>query len=121
SEAWFECMDEVTSKRIGKYIEVRGREHGYLFHGRTLDKPLNVRAVNSIIHALAERVGVAVTPHGLRHTAATTLLKRTNGNVRATQEFLRHKSATEVLRYDDERVGLAKQMNSVLSDRKARK
>jgi integrase/recombinase XerC len=44
-------------------------------------------------------IGFAVTPHMLRHTAATRLLRATNGNIKAVQRFLGHKSVVTTERY----------------------
>ena len=55
------------------------------------DKPLNPRYVQQMVARLAERAGIEkrVTPHVLRHTAATLLLKG-HRNLREVQEFLGH-------------------------------
>jgi integrase/recombinase XerC len=45
-----------------------------------------------------------VRPHGVRHTAITTLLDVSNGNLRAAQSFARHRSANTTMRYDDNRL-----------------
>ena len=42
-------------------------------------------------------------PHGLRHTAVTTALDATNGDVRSVRRFSRHADIGTVLIYDDER------------------
>ena len=44
-------------------------------------------------------------PHGLRHTAVTTALDATNGDVRSVRRFSRHADIGTVLIYDDETSG----------------
>ena len=68
---------------------------------------LNVRYVRALVTRLAEKAGIEkrVTPHVLRHTAATRMLKAI-GDVRRVQEFLGHADVsttqiyTEVLAQD---------------------
>jgi integrase len=69
-----------------------------------------------MVDALGAKAGLEVTPHGLRHTAATTLLNKTNGNVRAVSEFLGHKGLGIVQQYDDDRQKQAKKMGALLDD-----
>jgi len=70
-------------------------------------KPLNARYIRALVERLAEKAGIEkrVTPHVLRHTAATRMLKAI-GDVRRVQEFLGHANVgttqiyTEVLAQD---------------------
>jgi integrase/recombinase XerC len=48
--------------------------------------------------------------HGIRHSAITTVLDLSGGNVRAAQRFSRHRDLATLLRYDDSREDLAGQM-----------
>ena len=61
--------------------------------GQTLDpgRPVSTEYVRQLVHRLAQRAGIAtrVTPHTLRHTFATRLL-RVTGNVELTRKALRH-------------------------------
>lgn len=111
---WFNGLNETGIAAIERHLQVRGRDPGYLLHGRDPSRPLNERTVNRILEGLAKRAGVEVTPHGLRHTAATTLLEDTGGNVRAVAEFLGHKTTATVQVYDDDRKKLAQQMSRML-------
>ncbi|MEA3404011.1 MAG: tyrosine-type recombinase/integrase [Armatimonadota bacterium] len=73
----------------------------------TPGKPLNPRYIRALVTRLAEKAGIEkrVTPHVLRHTAATRMLKAV-GDVRRVQEFLGHADVsttqvyTEVLGQD---------------------
>lgn len=100
---------------IRRFLKYRGEYEGALISGRTPGVPLEVSMVNRIIEDLAAEAHVNVTPHGLRHTAATVLLEKTNGNVRAVAQFLRHASTRHVQIYDDDRQKLAAQMGDLLA------
>jgi integrase/recombinase XerC len=56
-----------------------------------------------ILATWAKTIEKTVKPHGVRHTAITTVLEITNGNTRAGQIFARHKNANTTTRYDDNR------------------
>lgn len=117
---WHSVLSEASVSDIREYLRERGEARGFLFPGdkSKLNEPMTEGAVNKMVDALARRASVSVTPHGLRHTAATTLLEETDGNVRAVAEFLRHKNLNQVQHYDDERRGLAKKMSKLLSARR---
>lgn len=112
---WFEALSDDGIEAIRNYVAIRGEAPGYLLYGRDPEHPLHESTVNTIIGKIASDAGVKVTPHGLRHTSATTLLNETNGNVRAVAAFLRHKTTAQVQIYDDERQRLPKQMAGILS------
>jgi integrase/recombinase XerC len=113
---WFPINGRVV-EALKTFLKHRGPDPGILYIGERLGRPLHPGHVNVLLKRLAQEAGVDVTPHGLRHTAATTLLNRTNGNVRAVAESLRHKSTTQVQVYDDERKKLPKQMGELFEKR----
>lgn len=115
--AWVEALNTEAISSIKKYLEERGEAPGYLIYGRYIDRPMDVSMVNRLIDDLSERSKVGVTPHGLRHTAATVLLDKTDGNVRAVAEFLGHRGLGTVQEYDDARQKLPKQMGALLAKR----
>lgn len=71
--------------------------------------------VLKVLRSLGKQIGVPnLRPHGLRHTAITTVLERSNGNVRAAQAFSRHKNVGTLQVYDDARQNLGKKMSDLL-------
>lgn len=63
-------------------------------------RPMTTHGVSSVLRQLAKRAEIArrVTPHMLRHTIATLLL-RNGADLRVVQEFLGHASITMTQRY----------------------
>lgn len=83
-------FDEETGILIDDYIKVRFHQGDYLFLNR-FGKPLTPRYVQMMIKNYADMAGInkKVTPHILRHSFATHLLK--NGvDIRAIQQLLGH-------------------------------
>jgi len=118
-KAWFAIGSKRAVRAVRDWIAERGDEPGPLFFSLHLGhrgKALNTRSVNKMLTKLGEEAGIEVATHGLRHTAATTLLNKTDGNVRAVAEFLGHKNLNIVQHYDDERKQQAKKMGSLLDD-----
>lgn len=72
--------------------ETRGEftnSDSFLFLSRYTKNPLSSRDFQRIVHDLSVRsIGRSITPHTLRHTYATRLLKHTN--IRVIQELLGH-------------------------------
>jgi integrase/recombinase XerC len=101
------------------WLAVRGPEPGALFHGigRSPTKHMHVSTVNRLIGDRARELGLRVRPHDLRHTAITTALDRTDGNLRDVQKFSRHKNVTTVGIYDDKRRGVARGIQDLISDK----
>lgn len=119
-KAWFDIGSRRAVKAIKAWLKIRGTEPGPLFislhHGHH-GKRLAVRTINKIItDQLGGSIDLDVTPHGLRHTSATTLLDKTEGDVRAVAEFLGHKGLGTVQQYDDARKKQAKRMGSLHDD-----
>ena len=102
-----------TVAALGAWIELRGTDPGPLFVrlDRAAEEPTRLTAdgLYLLIRELGRRAGVPkpVWPHGLRHQAITSLLDRTNGNIRMAQKYSRHADPRTLLRYDDTRLDLA--------------
>lgn len=83
-------FDEVTKNLMKDYINLIAKDGDYLFLNR-FGKPITPRYVQMMIKKYAALAGIKkkVTPHILRHSFATHLLK--NGvDIRAIQQLLGH-------------------------------
>jgi len=83
-------FDEQTKELLEGYLKVRGDQSDYLFVNRS-GNHLTPRYIQMMIKDYAKAAGIKkkVTPHILRHSFATHLLK--NGvDIRAIQQLLGH-------------------------------
>ncbi len=88
-------LNQDTRDILTEYIRIKGIRHhslnsdSYLFVSHSSKKPLSSRDFQRIVHDLSVKsIGRAITPHTLRHTYATRMLKHTN--IRVIQELLGH-------------------------------
>ncbi len=81
------ATERATAKAPGPlFISRFKRQGGQRVEGRMTD-----HRVWKIIKAIGARVGVPeLHPHAFRHACGVELLRRSNGNLRAVQEHLRH-------------------------------
>ena len=106
-------LPDPTREALAAWLDVRGWEPGPLFVrlDRAARKPtrLTGTAVYQIVQALGSKAKLSrsVAPHALRHTAITTALDKTGGDVRTVQRFSRHADTRTLLLYDDRRKDLA--------------
>jgi integrase/recombinase XerD len=95
-------VDDVTIRIQKEYLNARQdiqSESPALFLNAVGDR-LSAQGVSHVIHKLrrASGIGRHITPHMLRHTVATLLLR--NGvDIRVVQEFLGHASIATTQRY----------------------
>lgn len=95
-------VDEETVRVLRQYLDVRGQimtRSPALFLNSSGNR-LTTQGITNVIARLREEAGIRrhVTPHMLRHTVATLLLR--NGvDIRIVQEFLGHASIATTQRY----------------------
>ena len=110
----------ATLDALTAWVDHRGDEPGPLFHGfRGKRARLNGGSVARIVAkagTVAEVAGT-VRPHGLRHTAITTALDASGGNIREAAKFSRHQRLETVLIYDDRRTDVAGQLAAQVTSR----
>lgn len=56
------------------------------------------------------------SPHGIRHSGVTTVLDKSNGNIRLAQKFSRHRNPKTLMKYDDNRRDLAGEAGKLLEE-----
>ena len=89
-------------ERLARYLQTRSSfrfDHDQVFVNHR-GRPITTEGVRAVVAKLARTCGLdrGVTPHMLRHTAATRLLQH-GANLRIVQEFLGHSSIRMTERY----------------------
>lgn len=107
-----------TVRTLRAWLGHRGDETGPLF--TNMDRAgkgqrLTGRAVHKIMGQLGDAVGVRLRPHGVRHTAITTVLDESGGDYRAAQRFSRHVNRNTLGFYDDSREDLGGKMARLIA------
>ncbi len=101
-----------TAQAIRSWLRLRGLTPGPLFTSMRFHNKdgsfglhrLTRKSIWRLVRECGEAAGVGkVWPHGLRHTAITTALERTSGDVAKVARFSRHKSLDVLRLYDDNR------------------
>ena len=95
-------LNDESKEWIKKYLDKRTDTLPYLFVGhdragnsREETKAISSRSIQRIVEKYAREAGITkrITPHVLRHTYATTLL-RNGADIRSVQAMLGHSSIT---------------------------
>lgn len=91
-------MTELAKKALDAYLEVRTDTSLWVFmslSGNSFGKQISRNAIETIVKHYAWLAGIPkkVTPHTLRHSFATTLLKK-GADIRSVQALLGHSSIT---------------------------
>jgi integrase len=114
-------LPPVVADAVDEMLAERGHPTaGPLFLTPT-GRPIYHMYVYRLVRRLARAAGLPeadrLTPHGLRHSAITLYLDRTNGNVRAAQAFAGHARPETTMRYDRARRGLSDHGSYTLAGR----
>lgn len=120
AKSWWP-VGAAAGAALATWLRHRGTEPGPLFcapYGPHKGKRLNVVSAWRRVRRGGEAAGLkrSLRPHGLRHTAATTLLEATSGDVRRVAAFLGHANLDTVQRYDDERTAKRPELCDLLGD-----
>lgn len=113
-------LPDATRAALDAWVGVRGAWDGPLFvrldNAGAFEGRLSGEAVRLIVRRLGVGAGVPARPHGLRHSAITEALARTNGNVSAVQGFARHRDPRVTIRYNDNRDDEAGRIASLITE-----
>lgn len=112
-------VGRAAMEALRSWLKVRGKAAGPLFTSfspRNYGGTLSPRSVNKIVARIGEEVGVEVTPHGFRHTAITTALDLTGGDMRTVQRFSRHANPRTLVHYDDRRRDAPREISDRLGE-----
>lgn len=93
------------SSRLSELVEVMPKR-GWWFPTDSESGHVHRCSVSSAIKRAMIRAGVPGTPHALRHHFGTQILRASGGDLRVTQELMRHSSPQTTARYtqiDDDR------------------
>ncbi|MGK7957448.1 MAG: tyrosine-type recombinase/integrase [Crocosphaera sp.] len=114
-------LGNQTVKAISYYLEMRGdvnpssplfiaHKAGYQGHR------LSTNSIYNIVKGSCEKAGITkvMSPHRIRHSAITTALDATDGDVRRVQKLSRHKNLNTLLIYDDNRQDLQGEVTELL-------
>ena len=104
-----------ASAALDGWLDVRGGHSGPLFCAWHRDTRLAPSTINRLVCRAGKAAGVECRPHGLRHTAITTALDRSGGDVRAVAALARHQDPSTTLRYDDRRHEAARDLADIIA------
>jgi integrase/recombinase XerC len=109
-----------TQSALLDWLAMRGFNPGPLFTSLDRARKGTGRLSGSGIHAIVKRLGAKAglntRPHALRHSAITTALDQTHGDVRAVQRYSRHKDIRVLTIYDDQRQDLGGKVAAMLAE-----
>lgn len=111
---------KVTVRAIRRWLDVRGDESGPLFTSQARwadgDERLSYAGLYATVMDIGRRADIErVTPHGLRHAAATELDRLTDGNIHFGMALTRHKKPETLLIYQDKQQNLTRDATELLA------
>jgi integrase/recombinase XerC len=112
-------ISSPCAEAIKSYLSVRGTQRGFLLvstHPSHKGRKLNVSTVNRRVTYWSKRAQAPVTPHGLRHTATTSVLDLVEGDFREATQWSRHENPESLRDYDDARRDDARRLTEAISD-----
>lgn len=121
SEKEWVPVPEPTARAMDKWIQVRGDWDGPMFVGGSPSGDLTRNRISpNGVYKIVSKIGRdsgsgSVRPHGLRHTAITTALTRTGGDVTAVSAFSRHRNINTLKIYDDNREDRARSVSESIA------
>ena len=106
-------------KKLQDWVKKRPKIHQdalFVSIRQNTRKGLSDKTVRQILKSLSKKAGIShIYPHGLRHTAITEALNKTNGNLREVVKFSRHANWNTLSIYDDTRVDYAKKIQKLIA------
>lgn len=110
-----------VKKALEAWIAKRGDDPGPLFLSshRASQEPhrLTPQGLAKVVAKLGAKAKLGhVHPHGFRHAAITRALETSGGNMRAVQEFSRHRDPRTIMKYDDNREDRGGQIAAQVAD-----
>jgi integrase/recombinase XerC len=123
TEAEIIRLGEETLKALSTYLKMRGEttpdDPLFVAHKSGYDgHRLSTNSIYNIVRHRCEKAGIkkVMSPHRIRHSAITTALDVTEGDVRRVQKLSRHRNLNTLLIYDDNRQNLQGEVTKLLNE-----
>ncbi len=113
-------LGQSTLKAISTYLEARtasAEEPLFIAHKPGYEgRRLSTNSIYNLVRTRATEAGIAkvMSPHRVRHSAITTALDVTGGDVRRVQKLSRHANLNTLIIYDDNRINAQAQVTELL-------
>ncbi len=121
-------LGQSTLKAIATYLEARmvrlrspttasASEPLFVAHKPGYEgRRLSTNSIYNLVRTRATEAGIAkvMSPHRVRHSAITTALDVTGGDVRRVQKLSRHANLNTLIIYDDNRINAQAQITELL-------
>lgn len=105
---WIEIRNELTSESP-LFCSLSNNRKG---------KRLSGTSVYNLVNEYCKKAGISkvMSPHRIRHSAITTALDATNGDVRSVRQLSRHANIDTLMIYDDNRKNCQGELTNLLDD-----